>query len=871
MVTNVYDECRNIIQKSEPNTGTINFEYNAFGELIKKADNKGNLTEFYYDELGRMTSIVSPEGTTSYVYGCHYIGNVEEKMSDLNSDLEEQSNFGLNSDLSIDNQEYPHVYKGFCTQVLKKIVGYNKMEQDFIYDDKLRLIEKIEKIDNDYFRLQFKFNAKGQLTKVICPSGVEVYNIYDNYGNIIEKRDSNNKLITKLNETNGMGQPISITQGDGTLINFSYLNGFPLSIHAFNSTQRSEIINLKLNFNYSTGNLMQRIDLLTNHNQTENFNYDNLNRLISSQVIGQDIVHYAYDQSNTSNTYGNLASKTDIGVFSYNSLKINALKKVSSLPYSIVPPKEISVNNQEIEYSSFDKVVRISENSFVNDFAYTPQFERVKSVKSLDGKVFETKLYFENCEKLTNEQGEKWITYISGANGIAAIILSESNSQVKYFTYTDHLGSIISLTDENGNVIAEQSFDAWGRRRDPISWLPLKGNSNSGVDWLYRGYTGHEHIDEFALINMNNRLYDPLVGRMLSPDKVLSNPYNTQAYNKYSYAGNNPMCYVDPDGNLHWLVAPIIGAAVNLIVDLIIHDGKMNFGEIALSATMGGLNGYLSDASSAGKVVASCIVSHLNRFVPSIPIYQSESLNLSISPMIAFGSSGYTAGYFLNIAGRSRSLSYGLSVGYGFNSGVNDLGKNNLGEALYTNIGGYAGCFDGHSLYGFGLSSTSYDGNLSQKVGNITAFIGDFNLQINEDFFHGIGDNKDRFRTGGGLISYKLNNDITIMVGAGMLTGEMENLDNKDRTSTSYNAAGKKIVTYLSSKELYPNLRGGLFFAGCVYKGNAYLAGLNSEQILHKFQNFIHDILHYPHFADKSLYSRVFKFVGGLNGNYLIY
>lgn len=59
---------------------------------------------------------------------------------------------------------------------------------------------------------------------------------------------------------------------------------------------------------------------------------------------------------------------------------------------------------------------------------------------------------------------------------------------------------------------------------------------------------------------MNGRLYDPVLGRMLSPDNYISNAGYTQDYNRYSYAKNNPLLYTDPDGN-----NPIIGAIIGAV------------------------------------------------------------------------------------------------------------------------------------------------------------------------------------------------------------------------------------------------------------------------------------------------------------------
>jgi len=68
------------------------------------------------------------------------------------------------------------------------------------------------------------------------------------------------------------------------------------------------------------------------------------------------------------------------------------------------------------------------------------------------------------------------------------------------------------------------------------------------VDYFSRGYTGHEHMDMFGLINMNGRMYDPIIGRMLSPNPYVPNGTYTQDFNRYMYARNNPLSYIDPDG-----------------------------------------------------------------------------------------------------------------------------------------------------------------------------------------------------------------------------------------------------------------------------------------------------------------------------------
>jgi RHS repeat-associated protein len=105
------------------------------------------------------------------------------------------------------------------------------------------------------------------------------------------------------------------------------------------------------------------------------------------------------------------------------------------------------------------------------------------------------------------------------------------------------------------------SFDAWGRRRSANDWNYTLDAADQPL-FAGRGFTGHEHLPEFGLINMNGRLYDPLLGRFLSPDNNVQMPDFSQNFNRYSYALNNPLVYVDPDGEnpLAFIIGAIIGA-----------------------------------------------------------------------------------------------------------------------------------------------------------------------------------------------------------------------------------------------------------------------------------------------------------------------
>lgn len=101
-----------------------------------------------------------------------------------------------------------------------------------------------------------------------------------------------------------------------------------------------------------------------------------------------------------------------------------------------------------------------------------------------------------------------------------------------------------TITDCNGAVEQELSYDAWGNLRDPETWCV----DASITPMFDRGYTGHEHLNGFGLINMNGRMYDPVMSSFLSVDRYVQQPENSQGFNRYAYCMYNPLKYVDPSG-----------------------------------------------------------------------------------------------------------------------------------------------------------------------------------------------------------------------------------------------------------------------------------------------------------------------------------
>jgi len=123
--------------------------------------------------------------------------------------------------------------------------------------------------------------------------------------------------------------------------------------------------------------------------------------------------------------------------------------------------------------------------------------------------------------------------------------------------------------DSAATVLARESFTPFGARRGS-NWqsTPTSGDYSTFQGTTRRGFTGHEMLDSVSLVHMNGWVYDPYVGRFLSPDPILQTlgfsvvfrfggakvGYGSSARGPPSSIGGVPILYqTAADAGLPWL------------------------------------------------------------------------------------------------------------------------------------------------------------------------------------------------------------------------------------------------------------------------------------------------------------------------------
>jgi len=277
----------------------------------------------------------------------------------------------------------------------------------------------------------------------------------------------------------------------------------------------------------------------------ESFEYDALGRVRKVfDLAGVQTHRYDYD------AIGNITFKTGVGVYAYDPNHPHAVQSAGGNTYSYdANGNQTAGAGRAIGWTSFNKPALITTANGSSEFGYDAGHNRIwKRAPTSAG--FETTRYVGKIFEQRELNGViKDIVHVYAGSSLIATIESAAGLTNTRYMHADHLGSVNLITDENGAVVERLRFDVFGAPVDPHTGV---AKADFGTSTTTRGYTGHEMDASTGLINMNARLYDPVLGRFISADTVVPEPGNMQAFNRYSYVLNNPLIYTDPTGHWSW-------------------------------------------------------------------------------------------------------------------------------------------------------------------------------------------------------------------------------------------------------------------------------------------------------------------------------
>ena len=421
----------------------------------------------------------------------------------------------------------------------------------YTYDDYDRIATMREIVpDGKWLEQTISYGSDGNVSGVgySTQDGVITTESYTySYGHNTRISLPDGTLAWRLDSENDLGMPTSATTGSVTR-EYGYTSfGLP----TYRRMDNGALQDFTYQFDVTTGNLLVRQDGV--NGQAETFGYDNLNRLTA---IGGRQISYSDN--------GNVISMDGVGTMSYeNGSKPYQITSLHPADEALVPSRA-----QSVSYTCYDRPSVLVEGGRSAAFTYNGDGDRVKMYVADGTAEVLTRHYIgSRYEHDHTPSGSKERLYLGGDAYSAPMVYQRENggSWTLYNIGRDYLGNVTHIATSGGTLVAEYSYDPWGRLRDPDTHAVYSPGQEPEL-FLGRGFTGHEHLSWFGLVNMNARLYDPLLGRFLSPDPYVQALDFTQNFNRYIYCLNNPLVYVDENGEwFHIVIFAAVGGIGNLI------------------------------------------------------------------------------------------------------------------------------------------------------------------------------------------------------------------------------------------------------------------------------------------------------------------
>jgi RHS repeat-associated protein len=547
------DALGRVVKITDAKQGQTNYAYGPFNALRTVTDPGGAVTRWTRDAYGRVTKLDEPDrGTTLLVHD-----GFGELLASADA-LERVTTFGMDAlgrtTLRTDKHGAQILTTSWTWDTATNGIGrlHSVVSPDgvktYAYTKRGQTETMTLGVNGELFTARWHYDNVGRVTSMDYPQpiGAEPFGLtydHDDHGHRIGVRDKQtNAPYWRLMDVDDAGRYREEAFDNGVKTVRDYFDD-KQALESITTTKGAATIQ-QLGYDWDERlNLKRRTDARQPQNTTERFKYDALNRLtcayfsLSENANTPCATSYAYGPN------GNLTSKSDVGILSYTDPKhphavTNAAGDIFA--YDAIGNQIARPGGTSVTYTPFDLPKTITQGAKTVSFGYDGDEQKIRKTTPTS----ET-LYFEDMfEQVTKVNSKEYRYYVHSPERVVAVVTRGGNEPGTIYLHTDQLGSVETVTNEQGNQVEKRSYDAFGQRRNP-KWGDPSGTFTSKTT---KGFTGHEEADEFGLVNMKGRYFDPRLGRFLSTDPIIANVYNGQSFGAYAYVHNNPLTFVDPSG-----------------------------------------------------------------------------------------------------------------------------------------------------------------------------------------------------------------------------------------------------------------------------------------------------------------------------------
>lgn len=528
------------------------------------------LTEWQYDSLGRQIQVTEARGTP------------EQKQTHITYNSAGQKE---------------HLFTA------------NGIRIRYRYDPLGRLIQCTS--SNHTIGYQYQYDIKDRLTMIQD----QVHNTctlrsYDLYGNLLSEQLDHGSVLTY--QYDPLDRLISIRLPDASRIQYTYLGNQlasverqgPIGSYTHHYVKYDLAGNLLVEqLPVSGGTIQHQYDLLQRpicvqapywKESIPEGGYDPCSRLLRRKVVdtaGPLAYTYSYDALNQ------LTAETGVETHLYqNDSLYNRIEK-DQQPHQINARNQLLDNTQSqyrydnsgnliekkegehitrYRYDAFDRLTAVEDDSHQIQYTYDSFHRRIS--KSVDGKITYF-LYQGDNEIGALVDGQLTELRVLGHGvEVGAAIALELQGKV-YLPIHDPWGNVVTLLNTSGRSIESYRYTAFGET-----------TNSKKTPWQY---ASKRFDPETGLVYFGRRYYEPQTGRWITPDPLGFE----DGLNQYAYVHNNPLAYVDPDGQFAFLLLPL---AISMVADYVLPSAVVMLQEYTGCAMAAGLLSGLVQGYNGG-------------------------------------------------------------------------------------------------------------------------------------------------------------------------------------------------------------------------------------------------------------------------------
>ncbi len=564
LYTNAYG---NLVQVDEHNSGSTyvtTYEYNGNNNLTKITDALSNIRNFTYDGLGRRLTAQDLHASADVTFGSWtYTYDDSGNLSSVVDPKSQTINYtydNLNRQLTEDytgqvGTEVTYTYDSGTDGIGRLAsVAATAANTTYAYDANGNQKQEVKTLNSVGYQTNFTFDRQGNQLEITNPDSSKVKYAYNTAGQLetVQRKESTDgafiNVVTDFDYgPHGKTTYQAFQNGAQTTSTFDTTKLYRLSNKTTTITGGSKMQDLAYTYD-ANSNITKIVDASnTNSSKTVDYTYDDLNRLLSATATNVASGQSTYTHSYTYSAIGNILTRTDVaGTYMYGGTghaNPHAVTSIGAVNYTYDNNGNMLTETSGLS-NSWDYNNRLTQaikGGVTSTYTYDHSGQRVKLSNGTTTTYYPSGFY--------NTDGTTIIKHITTPSGESVATVKGTGAAASVFAvHADHLTGSNVVTNGGGTLEELMDYFPYGNVR-----LDQKAGSFNEQ----RKYAGSELDADSGLNYMQARYYNSSIGRFvsqdpafwrLSGDRLAAMLVDPQMQNSYAYARNNPLVYLDPDG-----------------------------------------------------------------------------------------------------------------------------------------------------------------------------------------------------------------------------------------------------------------------------------------------------------------------------------